>query len=153
MKKIYVQKQVFLALNMLSLLSVAIGLYGGIMIEKNYYYLLIMAGVISLVSLLALMNKIYYDASVVKFSLMFKKETVKHGDIKEIFIQRSFLYGTLVVFNLESKLNGECFDCLEYITNCRKANIKNIVYIMGIPKKDLAGLLQYCRCDIKGEKL
>lgn len=147
MKKIYVQKNMFLFMNFFSTFFLAGGLYGGIVLDKSWFQVLFVSLGLSILSLLFLVNQLYYDENKIKFSFIYKKVTVKYEDIKEIFVDDSFIIGAKIIFNLDKKIGKTCCDYLEYTKICKKENIKNIIGTIGMNKKDLKALLKYCNCN------
>ncbi len=137
-------------MNFFCVLFIAIAIYGGIAIDKSWFYILFFALGLFVLSLMFLINKIYYDENTIKFSCIYNKSTIKYDDIKEIFIQYDVITGSKVVFNLEKETNIDCYNYLQYIKLCKKENIKNTIFIVGISKKDLNAILKYCNCDKKG---
>ena len=150
MKRIFAQKKVFLFMNFFSIFFIVFGLYGGITIDKSWFYILFVSLGLSSASLLFLINRIYYDENEVKFSFIYRKVTVKYEDIKEIFVEYDFSVGARIIFNFEKKIDKNCYNYLEYAKLCKKENIKNSIFIVGVSKKDLKALLKYCNCDKKG---
>lgn len=150
MKKIYAQKKMFIFMNFFSIFWFLLSVCGGITIDKSWFYFLFVSLGLLTLSSLFLVNRIYYDENQIKFSLIYKKATVKYTDIKEIFIQYDVIVGAKIIFNLEKKTDGSCYDYLEYDKICKKENIKNTIFILGISKKDSEALLKYCHCDKKG---
>ena len=150
MKKIYAQKQMFLFMNCFSALFLVLGLYGGLTVDKSWLYILFLSLLLLLLSTMFLINRIYYDKNYVKFSFIYRKETVKYEDIKEIYVQYNLFTGAQVIFNLDKKVEGEASSYLEYSKTCKKENIKNIFFTVGLSRKDLFELLQHCHCEKLG---
>ena len=146
--KIYVQKAMFWFMNAFSLLFLFCGLYGGFVFDKSWFYALFVSVGLFVLSTMMLINKIYYDDKQIRFALIYKKETVKYSDIKEIFVQYGLHVGAYVIFNLEKTIDEECGSYSEYYKKCKASNINN-VGIVCFPKKDLEKLLSYCKCEIK----
>ena len=97
MKKIYAQKKLFIFMNFFSVFFLIIGLYGGITADPSMFYILFVSLGLSLLSLLFLVNRIYYNDSEIKFVFIYRKVTVSYNQIKEIFVQRDLIYGTKVI--------------------------------------------------------
>ena len=81
---------------------------------------------LSLLSLLFLVNRIYYNDSEIKFVFIYRKVTVSYNQIKEIFVQRDLIYGTKVIFNLEKETKEECLQ--EFLNT--KDGRKSLVLLM-----------------------
>lgn len=150
MKKIYAQKKLFVFLNFVSVFFLIIGLYGGITADQSMFYILFVSLGLSLLSLLFLVNRIYYNDSEIMFVFIYRKVTVSYNQIKEIFVRRDYIYGTAVIFNLEKETKEECFDYLGYTRITKKNGIKNIIYMIGISIKDFENIIKHCNCKIKG---
>lgn len=150
MKKIYAQKGLFLYMNLCSMCLLAFGLYAGIAIDRSFFNLLLISLGFSALSLLFLINKIYYDEHELRFSFVAIKTTVKYEDIKEIFTQKNLLYGVTVVFNLDKPVSKACSRYLEYHQLCKKENIKNCIFFSGVSKKNLKAILKHCNCNKMG---
>lgn len=118
-------------------------------IDNGMFYLLFVSIGVSALSLLFLINTIYYDEKCIRFSFIYRKITVKHEDVKEIFIQHDVITGAQVIFNLEKETEGSCGTYLEYAKICKKQDINNTVFFAGITKADLDALLKYCECTVK----
>lgn len=150
MIKIYVQKKMFIFMNIMSLFILGFGIIGAFTIDKSMFYLLFVSLGFSILSLMFLINKIYYNDEKIRFACIYKKETVRYEDIKEIFIEYDLIVGGKVIFNLENCIDGDFNYYMEYVKRCKNLNIKNTVFLGGISKKDLKKLLVYCKCKIKG---
>ena len=150
MKKIYAQKKLFIFLNSFSFFFCVIGLYGGFTIDKSMFYLLFISLGLSILSLLFLINKIYYNDEEIRFSFIYSKRTFKFNDIKEVFVQYDLVAGMKVIFNFEKETDRNCYDYLEYTRKLKKENIKNTIYFIGGSKKDIEELLAKCHCSKKG---
>ena len=150
MKKIYAQKKLFIFLNSFSFFFCVIGLYGGFTIDKSMFYLLFISLGLSILSLLFLINKIYYNDEEIRFSFIYSKRTFKFNDIKEVFVQYDLVAGMKVIFNFEKETDRNCYDYLEYTRKLKKENIKNAIYFIGGSKKDIEELLAKCHCSKKG---
>ena len=150
MKKVCAQKKVFIFMNFFSVFFLIVGLYGGITADTSMFYLLFVSLGLTFLSLIFLVNRIYYNQNEIKFVLIYRKVTVSYNQIKEICVQRDLIYGTKVIFNLEKETQEESFDYLEYVRTAKRNNIKNTIFIIGIPMKDLESIMKYCDCKIKG---
>ena len=144
MKKIYAQKNMFLFMNFFSAFFLAIGIYGGIVLDKSWFQILFVSLGLTILSLLFLVNRLYYNENEIKFSFIYKKATIKYEDIKEVFVEQSFIIGAKIIFNFDKKTSKKCYDYLEYNKICKEENIKNTICIIGMAKKDLKALLKYC---------
>lgn len=153
MKKIYVQKRKYIFVNSIGILFLAIALYGGIAIDKSMFFLAFVSLGLFFLSLLFLVNKIYYDQQTIRFSLTNKKITINYEDIKEAFVQYDAIVGAHVIINLEQKTDGQCSRISEYTQLCRAQNISHTISIVGVTKKDLSDLMMNCSCEIKGFKI
>lgn len=149
MKKIYAQKRMFLFMNFFSMLFLALELFGGMSIDNGMFYLLFVSIGLSALSLFFLINKIYYDEKCIRFSFIYRKITVKHEDVKEVFIQHDVITGAQVIINLEKETEESCSSYLEYAKICKKQNINNTIYFVGITKADLDALVKCCDCTVK----
>ncbi len=147
MKKIYAQKRMFLFINFFSIFFAFLGLYGGIEVDKSWFSVLFISLGLSIVSMVFLINKIYYDENTIKLSFVYRKTTVKYDDVKEIFVEYDFITGAKFILNLEKKTNANCYDYFEYAKMCKKENIKNLIHIVGISKRELDVLLKHFDCD------
>lgn len=151
MKKIYAQKRAFIFVNIFSLFLFIIGIYGGFIKDSSVFYSLFVSLGLFLLSLLFLINRIYYNDKEIKFKFIYRKISLTYEDIKEIFIQTDFIYGTKVIFNFEKETDEICFDYLEYTKILKKNNIKNTIFMIGTSKKELDKILLHCNCKLKGE--
>ena len=148
--KIHTQKALFKFINIMSFLLLVTGICGGMTIDKSMFYILFISLGMSGVSCLLLINKIYYNEKEIRFDCACKKATIPYEDIKEIFIQKEFVGGITVIFNLEKTTDGPCIDYKDYMKKCKSENIRNTIFLAGLCKKDIVRLLEYCRCEKKG---
>ncbi len=142
MKKIYAQKQMFYFMNFFTVLFAIVGIYGGYAKDSSFYSVLYASLGIFLLSLFMLINRIYYNDNEIKFYCVYRKQTVKFEDIKEIFMDHDLIQGTRIIFNLEKEVGTLCCDYMEYAKKCRELGIKNTFYFVGITKKDVKELLK-----------
>lgn len=150
MKMIYVQKRMFILVNLFSLFFLLVGLYGGLTVDKSWMDLLFVSLGLSILSLLFLINKVCYNSEEIKFSLIYRKDTYKYEDIKEVFVQYDLIIGMKVIFNFEKETDENCYDYLEYTKNLKRENIKNTTCFVGGSKNEIEQLLKHCNCPIKG---
>ena len=150
MKKIYAQKKLFVFLNFFSVFLLIIGLYGGITADPSMFYILFVSLGLSLLSLLFLVNRIYYNDSEITFVFIYRKVTVSYNQIKEIFVERELISGTKVIFNLEKETKEECFDYLGYTRIIKKNGIKNTIFMIGMSIKDFENKIKHWNCKITG---
>lgn len=150
MKKIYVQKRMFILMNLFSLVFALVGLCDGLFVDKSFLYLLFVSLGLSVLSLLFLINKICYTNEEIIFSFIYKKTVCKYQDVKEVFLQYDLMVGMKVIFNLGKQTDENCFDYLEYTKILKRENIKNYVGFVGGSKREIEQLLKRCHCPIKG---
>ena len=99
MKKVYVQLRIFIFMNIFSLFLLLVGLFAKTTDGSEIYCIYVSAG-FTLLSLLMLINKIYYDDYEIKISYINMKKTIKYRDIKEVFIEFEPFIGEKVIINL-----------------------------------------------------
>ena len=145
MKKIYVQKNLFIFLNINSAIWLVFSIIGGFLLDKEIFILLIFSLFLTLLSLLFLINQIHYDESTIKFKFVAKKLEKRFDDIKEIFYINNGTIGPIVVFNFEKETEGIPINYLDYVKKCKNLDC---LYINGISKKDLKLILEKCKCKI-----
>ena len=73
MKKIFVQKNFFIFLNINSAIWLVFSILGGFLLDKEIFILLIFSLFLTLLSLLFLINQIHYDENTIKFKFVSKK--------------------------------------------------------------------------------
>ena len=146
MKKIYAQKKIFLFMNFFSLFFCVVGLFGGFTMDKSMFYLLIVSCGLTCLSLLFLINKLYYNEHEIKFSAIYNKVTFKYEDIKEIFIQYDLVTGVKIIFNLEKETKEKCCSYIEYTKILKRENIKNTISFIGASYKEIKNILDHCQC-------
>ena len=79
MKKVYAQKKVFIFMNFFSIFFLIVGLYGGITTDTSMFYLLFVSLGLTFLSLIFLVNRIYYNQNEIKFVLIYRKVTVSYN--------------------------------------------------------------------------
>lgn len=141
MKRIFAQKSLFYFLNGISLLVAIFSICGGCMIDRTMFYLLFISLFFTLLSLLSLINRIYFSESDIEFRFIARKLSIKFDDIKEIYIHED-LINTRVIFNFERELDHHCISFYEYSRRCMETGITRSLCIGGITRKDLKKILQ-----------
>ena len=149
MKKIYAQKQMFYFMNFFTVLFAIVGIYGGCAKDSSFYSVLYASLGIFLLSLFMLINRIYYNDYEIKFHCIYRKQTVKFEDIKEIFMDHDLIQGTRIIFNLEKEVGTLCCDYMEYAKKCKELGIKNTFYYVGMTQKDVKKLLKHYKGKIQ----
>ena len=139
MKKIVLQKNLFIYLNILSFIMFCFSIIGAIAIDIEILFFLFISLLCTLLSFLFLLNRIEYDDNSIKFTLAFKKTKVNFKDIKEVFVLNRGIQGSIVVFNLSCETEGIPINYLHYIKKCKGLNC---LYINGIASNDLNDLLK-----------
>ena len=103
MKKIYVQKKMFILMNLISLFFVLVGLYGGFTTDKSMFYLMFISLGLSILSLLFLIDKILYNDEEIRFSFIYRKATYRYKDIKKVFIKYDLISRMKEIFKIKKK--------------------------------------------------
>ena len=80
MKKIILQKNLFIYLNILSFIMFCFSIIGAIAIDIEILFCLFISLLCTLLSFLFLLNRIEYDDNSIKFTLAFKKTKVNFKD-------------------------------------------------------------------------
>lgn len=145
MKKIILQKNLFIYINVLSFIMFCFSIIGAIALDIEILYCLFISLFFTLLSLLFLINRIEYNDKIIKFKLVLKKVLVKLDEIKEVFILNRGILGCIVVFNFSCETDGIPINYFDYIKKCKGLNC---VYINGINNKDLNGLLKFYKGKI-----
>ena len=148
MKRIYVQKRMFFFMNFFVILFALLGVLGGLRDKSLFNLLWVSLGLFTL-SLFMLINRVFYDEKIVRFNFIYRKATISYEDIKEIFIEYDLIKGYSVICNLETEINCNCRNYLEYAKKCKELNIKNTFYFSGITEKDLERFLSNYHGKIK----
>lgn len=145
MKKIILQKNVFIYINVLSLIMFCFSIIGAIAIDIEILYCLFISLFFTLLSLLLLINRIEYNDKIIKFKLVLKKLEANYDEIKEVYITYRWMLGCIVVFNFSCETDGIPINYLNYIKKCKGLNC---IYINGINNKDFNGLLKFYKGKI-----
>lgn len=141
MKRIFAQKGLCYYFNFLSLFVVIFSICGGLLIDITIFYMLFISLFLTPISLLSLINRIYYTDTVIDFNFVARKHTVKYENIKEIFV-RKHLFFSEIIFNFDRELGYHCRNYYEYDRGCAIAGIKDSLCLIGIARRDLNKLLQ-----------
>lgn len=142
MKRIFAQKSLCYFLNGMSLFVAIFSIYGGFIIDSTMFYLLFMSLFFSLLSLLSLINRIYFNETCIEFRFIARKLTIKFNDIKEIYVNKDLIFGTQVIFNFERELGYHCNSFYEYNRGCVVAGITHSLFIIGITRRDFKKIMQ-----------
>lgn len=145
MKKIILQKNLFIFINVLSFIMFCFSIIGAIALDIGILYCLFISLFYTLLSLLFLINRIEYNDKIIKFKLVFKKLEANYDEIKEIYMANRGIQGSIVVFNFSCETDGIPINYLDYIKKCKGLNC---LYINGINNKDLNGLLKFYKGKI-----
>jgi hypothetical protein len=78
-------------------------------------------------SLFRLITRVFYDEKIVRFNFIYRKATISYEDIKEIFIEYDLIKGYSVICNLETEINCNCRNYLEYVKKCKELNIDKVL--------------------------
>ena len=149
MKKYYPQKDMFWFLNILSIISFLATLITGLIVE-NKFYLSIPSLILTPLSFLHLINKIYYDDKQIKVAFVSRKVTINIDDIQEVFVGKARNV-TMVVINYDKKVETPCENYWQYAKGAKKAGITRTIVFGGGLKKDLRNFLQCLNCEITGK--
>lgn len=149
MKKFYIQKDMFWFLNILSIISFLATLITGLVVE-NKFYLSIPSLILTPLSFLHLINKIYYDDKQIKVAFVSRKVTINIDDIQEVFVGKARNV-TMVVINYDKKVETPCENYWQYAKEVKKAGITRTIVFGGGFKKDLRKFLQCLNCEITGK--
>ena len=145
MKKIILQKNLFIYINVLSLIMFCFSIIGALVLDIEILYCLFISLFFTLFSLLFLINKIEYNDKIIKFKLVLKKLEANYDEIKEVYISNRGILGSIVVFNFSCETDDIPINYLDYIKKC---NGLNCLYINGINNNDLNGLLKFYKGKI-----
>lgn len=145
MKKIILQKNLFIYINVLSFIMFCFSIIGSITLDIEILYCLFISLFFTLLSLLFLINRIEYNNQIIKFKLVLKKLETSYDEIKEVYIANRGILGCIVVFNFSYETDGIPNNYLDYIKKCKGLNC---IYINGINNKDLNGLLKFYKGKI-----
>ena len=148
MKKFYPQKDMFWFMNILSIISFLATLITGLIVE-NKFYLSIPSLILTPLSFLHLINKIYYDDKQIKVAFVRRKVTINIDDIQEVFVVKARNV-TMVVINYDKKVETPCENYWQYAKEAKKAGITRTIVFGGGLKKDLRNFLQCLNCEITG---
>ncbi|MBQ3042017.1 MAG: hypothetical protein IJD47_02350 [Clostridia bacterium] len=118
MKKLYIQKDMFWFLNILSIISFLATLITGLIVE-NKFYLSIPSLILTPLSFLHLINKIYYDDKQIKVAFVSRKVTINIDDIQEVFVGKAHKT-TMVVINYDKKVETPCENYWQYVKEVKK---------------------------------
>ena len=142
MKRIFAQKGLFYFMNGTSLVFAVLSIIGGFKNDSSWFYLFFVSLCLSSLSLIFLINRIYFNETCIEFRFIAKKLKIKFDDIKEIYVYEQLLTGPQVIFNFEKELGYHCDTIYEYTRGCTKAGIKNILCAAGMTRKDCKKIMQ-----------
>lgn len=145
MKKIVLQKNLFIYINVLSFIMFCFSIIGALVLDIEILYCLFISLFFTLLSILFLINRIEYNNQIIKFKLVLKKLETSYDEIKEVYISNRGMLGCIVVFNFSCETDGIPINYLDYINKCKG---RNCIYINGINNKDLNGLLKFYKGKI-----
>lgn len=142
MKVLYCQKSFIIFLNTIAIILAVFGIMFSLFTEDySALNVLFVSGGYSLLSLLFLVNKMYYNNSVIEFRAVRTRKIIDFCDIKEIYYSRDIIQGCTVIFNFSKAVSTYCNSQLHYQKECKRLGIVDTFYIVGMTYKDLNKLL------------
>ena len=150
MKRIFVQKTLFLYTSILSALLIALGVLCGMHADKSLFGLAAVGAILFLVSLSMLVNRIYYDRERIKVKFISINADILYSEIKEIYVEKLSPFGVKMVISCDEEISftnekGELVfppRMIDYQKEFSKRRLRDGIFFEGISRKDARRLIE-----------